>query len=89
LYPDVVFVPVLSAVTPKNPVLPSTHEYWINALIPLVLIAVVVTGLVLALRRRVATTPVTAAAESILADRFARGEIDEAEFEQRRAALRA
>jgi putative membrane protein len=36
-----------------------------------------------------APSPGVAGAEQILADRFARGEIDEAEFRARRDALRA
>jgi putative membrane protein len=69
-------------------------------LVVLVVLALVITGIVLLVRhysRRnaematpAADTPAAATtAEQVLADRFARGEIDEAEFLSRRNALRS
>ncbi len=67
-------------------------------LIVLVVLALIVTGIVLLVRhystRRdevaapASTLPAATHAEQVLADRFARGEIDEAEFVSRRNALR-
>jgi putative membrane protein len=89
LYADSVFLLAAGEVTPKNPVLPPTHHYWVNALVGLVLLAAIIVGVVLLLRRRSPSTSVTAEAEALLANRFARGEIDETEYEQRRETLRA
>jgi len=65
----------------------------IRLLILLVLIALAITGVVLLVRRSrdKATGTATGAttAEAILAERFARGEIDEADFVSRRDALRS
>lgn len=66
----------------------------LRILVVLVVLALLVTGVVLLVRHF--TTPrsnaapldATTNAEQVLADRFARGEIDEAEFVSRRNALR-
>jgi putative membrane protein len=56
----------------------------------LVLIALAVTGVVLLVRRSSARANASrSSAEDILATRFARGEIDEADYLSRRAALRS
>jgi putative membrane protein len=67
----------------------------IGILFVLIVLTLIVTGIVLLVRhystpRRdtAAPTPATTA-EQVLADRFARGEIDEAEFVSRRNALRS
>jgi putative membrane protein len=78
-----------SEVTPKNPVLRSTHHFWVNAIVGLVLLSMVLAGAILLLRRRGPSTSATGQAEALLADRFARGEIDQTEYEQRREVLRA
>ncbi len=63
-------------------------------LVVLIVLALIVTGIVLLVRHFTAprrdAVPVDTAtnAEQVLADRFARGEIDEAEFVSRRNALR-
>lgn len=69
---------------------------WLmTALLLTVFFAVVITGIVVAMRylrpdgSGAATRPTTtAAAEDVLAHRFARGEIDETEFRQRITALK-
>ena len=56
----------------------------------LIVLALIVTGIVLLVRHY--TTPrrdTGTSAEEVLADRFARGEIDEDEFVRRRSALRS
>jgi putative membrane protein len=66
----------------------------LGILIVLIVIALIITGIVLLVRhyttpRRDLAMPTTATtAEQVLADRFARGEIDEAEFVSRRNVLR-
>ena len=58
-------------------------------IIVLVLIALAITGVVLLVRRsRANRTGVQTSAEAILAERFARGEIDESDYRSRRDALR-
>ena len=58
-------------------------------LVLLVLIALVVAAVVLVVRHfRAQTRAATTSAEALLAERFARGEIDEADFLSRRSALR-
>ena len=63
-------------------------------LVVLIVLALIVTGIVLLVRHFTAprgdAVPIDTAtnAEQVLADRFARGEIDEAEFVSRRNALR-
>lgn len=69
---------------------------WISAVLALVVIALVIAGVVVAVRyltrgqsgRGAGNTAQTFAAENILAERLARGEIDDAEFQQRMATLR-
>ena len=66
----------------------------LGILVVLIVLALIVTGIVLLVRHFTAprgdAVPVDTAtnAEQVLADRFARGEIDEAEFVSRRNALR-
>jgi putative membrane protein len=66
----------------------------VRLLVVLIVLALIVTGIVLLVRHfttpRADAVPVETAtnAEQVLADRFARGEIDEAEFVSRRSALR-
>jgi putative membrane protein len=69
----------------------------LRILVVLIVLALIVTGIVLLVRHfttprsdTAALDPATTAtnAEQVLADRFARGEIDEAEFVSRRNALR-
>ena len=65
----------------------------LGILLVLIVLALLVTGVVLLVRHYSTSrsdTSVTSAAsaEQVLADRFARGEIDEAEFVSRRDALR-
>jgi putative membrane protein len=72
----------------------------LRILFVLIVVALIVTGIVLLVRHfstlrrdteahnRV-MTPTATTAEQVLADRFARGEIDEAEFVSRRHALRS
>ena len=68
---------------------------WPGVIFGLLLIAFIVTGIVLLVRAFARPTPnaaassPTAAAEQVLADRLARGEIDEDEYRRRLAALRA
>ena len=72
----------------------------LGLLIALLVLALIVTGIVLLVRHYstprgdlaaddTATLPAVTHAEQVLADRFARGEIDEAEFVSRRNALRS
>ena len=67
----------------------------LGILLVLIVLALIVTGIVLLVRhystpRRDTEVPTPAtSAEQVLADRFARGEIDEAEFVSRRNALRS
>jgi len=66
---------------------------WIGALFSLIFLAAIVVG-VIVLVRYFANKPSgagssAAGAEAILAERYARGEIDEQEYQQRLAALRA
>ena|SRR5690242_13589909 len=68
----------------------------LGVLLVLIVLALLVTGIVLLVRHYSASradaatppVPATSSAEQVLADRFARGEIDEAEFVSRRDALR-
>jgi putative membrane protein len=62
-----------------------------RVLILLILIAAVVAGVVYLTRRMTARSDATKAtsAEALLAERFARGEIDEADYRSRRDALRS
>ena len=77
---------------------PGGHP-GLRLLLALVVLALIVTAVVLLVRHfstprgevatsDAATLPVATHAEQVLADRFARGEIDEAEFVSRRDALR-
>lgn len=66
---------------------------WLVSAVMLTLFfAVLITGIVVAVRylrpEGSAARPTSAAAEDVLAHRFARGEIDETEFRQRITALR-
>jgi putative membrane protein len=68
----------------------------VRILIAFVVLALMVTGIVLLVRHftaprndNVVTRDPATSAEQVLADRFARGEIDEAEFVARRNALRS
>jgi putative membrane protein len=74
-------------------------HHGLGVLIVLIVLALLVTGVVLLVRHYSASRAEAAAAvapsattatsaEQVLADRFARGEIDEAEFVSRRDALR-
>ena len=72
-------------------------RHGLGILILLVIVALVITGIVLAVRhfsgggsagRRRAAPSATRDAENLLAQRFARGEIDEAEYRSRLDALR-
>ena len=54
----------------------------------LVLIALIIAAIVLLVRHFVSRPQGAGSAENLLADRFARGEIDEAEYHTRRAVLR-
>jgi putative membrane protein len=77
---------------------PGGHP-GLRLLLALVVLALIVTAIVLLVRhystsrRELATDaaalPAATHAEQVLADRFARGEIDEAEFVRRRDALRS
>jgi len=70
----------------------SGHWWWWA--IGLVVLAVLVVAVVVAVTRSspahaaAVAQPARRSAEDVLADRFARGEIDEAEYRQRREALR-
>jgi putative membrane protein len=67
----------------------------VGFLVALIILALIVTAIVLLVRhystpRRDTAVPTpSTTAEQVLADRFARGEIDEAEFVSRRNALRS
>jgi putative membrane protein len=65
---------------------------WFWVAVGLLVIAAIVTGVVVLVRNsasnRAPLAPRTTTAEDLLADRFARGEIDETEYGSRRAALR-
>lgn len=63
----------------------------LGILLVLVVLALIVTGIVLLVRHYSAprSDDTAASAEQVLADRFARGEIDEDEFVRRRNALRS
>jgi putative membrane protein len=61
----------------------------IRLVILLILVALAITGVVLLVRRsRAKVADATTSAEAILSERFARGEIDEADFVSRRDVLR-
>lgn len=70
--------------------------WLLTALVLTVFFAVVITGIVVAIRYpkqsgsagAARPAPTTAAAEDLLAHRFARGEIDETDFRQRITALK-
>lgn len=65
--------------------------WWLTALFSLVILGLVIGGVILLLRRLDrghSSQPATAGAEAILADRYARGDIDEQEYRQRLATLR-
>lgn len=70
------------------------HDHWHHdgdwfpwfPLVPLLILGIGVT-LAVVLSRRARTSP-SRSAEAVLTDRFARGEIDEAELDERRAVLR-
>lgn len=75
--------------TPKNPIMPGQHMLWGPLIFGLVLLGLVVGGVLLLVR--LFNRPAVASgsgAEGVLAERFARGEIDEAESRQRRKAVR-
>lgn len=68
----------------------------VRILVVVIVLALLVTGVVLLVRRFAPPRPDSGAsaspstgAEQVLADRFARGEIDDAEFVRRRNALRS
>lgn len=61
----------------------------IGFIVLLLLIAVLITGVVLVVRHFASRPQAAGGAENVLAERFARGEIDEAEYQRRRSALRA
>lgn len=60
---------------------------WIFPLVWLIVLAAVITTVVL-LRRRSERRAALHSGESVLAERYARGEIDEEEYRHRRAVLR-
>ena len=60
----------------------------IGFIVFLLLVALVITAVVLVVRHYRSGPQAARGAESLLAERFARGEIDEAEFQRRRDALR-
>ena len=72
------------------------HGYfWVGHLFQLLIVAVIVAGVVLAVRaytnrtgHAARGTPPSRGALDILEERFARGEVDEQEFRARRDALR-
>jgi len=66
---------------------------WINAAFSLIFLALIIGGVIWLVRRldtnRTTPTSSTAgSAEAILAERYARGEIDEQEYQQRLTVLR-
>jgi putative membrane protein len=63
-------------------------HHWIGVIFVLIVIGLLITAVVLLVRHFSSTTRASHSAENVLADRFARGEIDEAEFRSRRDALR-
>jgi putative membrane protein len=62
--------------------------WWVMGIGWLIFLAVVVVLVVLVVRHFTADAPRRGNAEDLLAQRFARGEIDEEEYRNRRAALR-
>lgn len=78
---------------------PEHHEYWNGyggggpwwGIAWFALLIVVATGVIVvaSYRARRRGAPATASARSILADRFARGEIDEEEFAKRMTTLKS
>jgi putative membrane protein len=68
------------------------HGWWwaVGLAVLVALVAVVVVAVTRSSPAHVASAPPLArrSAEDVLADRFARGEIDEAEYRRRREALR-
>ncbi|MDX2393494.1 MULTISPECIES: SHOCT domain-containing protein [unclassified Streptomyces] len=68
---------------------------WVAVSLSILLVALAVAAVVLLLRSvdrypsGPAQTPAAPSAKELLAERFARGEIDEAEYERRLTALRA
>ena len=69
----------------------SGHWWWViglAVLVVLVLLVVVAVTRGTASHTAAAPPPSRRSAEDVLADRFARGEIDEADFRRRRDALR-
>ncbi|WP_405445894.1 SHOCT domain-containing protein [Streptomyces erythrochromogenes] len=68
---------------------------WVAVSLSILLVALAVAAVVLLLRSvdrypsGPAQTPAAPSAKDLLAERFARGEIDEAEYERRLTALRA
>jgi putative membrane protein len=60
----------------------------IGFIVFLALIALIITAVILVVRHFVSRPQGARHAENLLAERFARGEIDEAEYQRRRAALR-
>ena len=60
----------------------------IGIIVFLVLIALVITAVILVVRHFGSRPQTARSAENLLAERFARGEIDEAEYQRRRDALR-
>lgn len=65
--------------------------WWLAALFSVVILGLVIGGVILLVRRLgrgPSSQPAPAGAGAILADRYARGEIDEQEYRQRLATLR-
>lgn len=60
----------------------------IGIIVFLVLIALVITAVILVVRHFGSRPQTARSGEKVLAERFARGEIDEAEYQRRRDALR-
>jgi putative membrane protein len=63
--------------------------WWVMGIGWLVILAVIVLLAVVLVRHFTQTSPSASSAEDVLAERFARGEIDEQEYRRRRDALRA
>jgi putative membrane protein len=66
----------------------SDGWWWVMSIGWLVVIALLVVAVVVLLRHINASTTSRREAEQILAARFARGELDQEEYEQRREVLR-
>jgi putative membrane protein len=66
----------------------NSGPHWVGIIFFLIAIALVVTAVVLLVRHFSSASRTSRSAEDLLADRFARGEIDETDYRNRREALR-